>query len=43
MEPTSLGWETFAQSWATKCNPKWMTECKQIILDLVEWIMPQVN
>lgn len=43
MEPKTMGWEAFVASWASRCNPKWMSECKQIILDLVKWIIPQVT
>lgn len=43
MEPKTLGWQTFAKSWADKCNPKWINEYRQIIMDLIKWIIPQVR
>lgn len=42
MEPSIFGWETFVKSWVEKCNPKWINECRQIVLDLIKWIIPQV-
>lgn len=36
-----LNWHTIADSWIEKCNTRWITGFKQIILDLLEWIIPQ--
>ena len=43
MEAKTLGWQTFAQSWMTQCNPKWVVECKHMIMDLLGWIIPPVG
>lgn len=38
-----LGWQILAHSWIEKCNAKWTSDCKQIILDLFNWIFPPVT
>lgn len=43
MEPSALGWQTFAKSWLNKCNERWMNDTiKQILLGCSEWILPKV-
>lgn len=43
MESSSLGWKTFVLSWLNLCDPKWVTDWKNIILDLIEWIILPVK
>lgn len=43
MEPSALGWETFAKSWLSECNERWMNDAiKEILLACFEWIVPKV-
>lgn len=41
-EADTLEWQTIAKTWITKCNRKWMDECKTFLLDIFEWILPSV-
>ncbi|CAH1159888.1 unnamed protein product [Phaedon cochleariae] len=40
MEPATLGWEPFLQSWIPTCNPIWCGERKDFIIDLINWLVP---
>nr|XP_023012338.1 LOW QUALITY PROTEIN: dynein heavy chain 7, axonemal-like [Leptinotarsa decemlineata] len=40
MEPATLGWLPFIQSWIPTCNPLWCGERKEYILDLINWVIP---
>lgn len=41
-EADTLQWQTLAKTWITKCNRKWMNECKTFLWDIFEWILPPV-
>lgn len=40
MEPITLGWDTFAKSWLNQCNPLWRDNNYDLIMDLLQWIIP---
>lgn len=42
MATDTLGWQTLAHSWIDKCDVKWASDYKQIVLDLFNWIFPPV-
>lgn len=39
MEPATLGWRPFMESWLPECDPEW-SEDQHIITDLFDWIIP---
>lgn len=43
MEASSIGWESFAESWLDRCNPMWVDEHKNIIMSTLRWIIPDVS
>lgn len=41
MEPTTLGWKPFAESWLEQCNPVWCTESNKAQIEIVlDWMVP---
>lgn len=43
MEPTTLGWRTFTQSWIDKCKNSWMIGHETLIMSLIAWCLPPVS
>lgn len=43
MEPVTLGWQAFVTSWMNQCNANWMADSKNFIMELFNWILPQVQ
>lgn len=40
MEPATLGWKAFANSWLQQCDPTWADEDnKQYVLNLFTWLL----
>lgn len=40
MEPQTLGWRPHVESWIINCNPDWLNDNKDFIMDLFDWIVP---
>uniref|UniRef100_A0AAR5PYC5 AAA+ ATPase domain-containing protein n=1 Tax=Dendroctonus ponderosae TaxID=77166 RepID=A0AAR5PYC5_DENPD len=41
MQPESLGWRPFIDSWLPTCNPEWCSGVnKQYVSDLINWLVP---
>ncbi|KAG5885992.1 hypothetical protein JTB14_025387 [Gonioctena quinquepunctata] len=39
MEPATLGWRPFVQSWIPTLNPAWCSEKEDYILDFINWLV----
>lgn len=40
MEPDSLGWLPFIESWIPTCNPVWAQGRGKFLLTLFQWLVP---
>ncbi|XP_018571400.1 dynein heavy chain 12, axonemal [Anoplophora glabripennis] len=41
LEPSTLGWQPFVESWIPTCNPEWCGETrKDMIFTMFEWMVP---
>lgn len=40
MEPVTLGWLPFVESWIPTCNPEWITDREEYVLTMFNWIVP---
>lgn len=44
MEPSTLGWRSFANTWLQKADPRWADkENTQYMLDMLQWLMVPVS
>lgn len=41
-DPNTLNWQTMSKTWMNGCSNKWITECRQFLSDMLEWILPLV-
>lgn len=40
MEPATLGWLPFVESWIPTLNPEWCEGRAKLVMDLFNWIVP---
>lgn len=44
MEPATLGWRAFANSWLKKADPRWADdENRKYMITMMEWLIPPVS
>lgn len=43
MEPITLGWQTFTQSWLNQCSSLWVEEHRTFLMELFVWVIPTVS
>lgn len=43
MEPITLGWEAFAESWLNQCDERWSIEYRPLVMEMLRWTIPSVS